>query len=297
MRKIIVDSKNNNKLLSSFLLNSFDGLSSSIFYKTLRKKDIKVNGKRVTQNINVFKGDEVLVYLTDEYLFNNTTTSYLSLDIVYEDDNILVINKPQGLAVTENRLNENTLDKIVQITYPKCMPCHRLDRNTSGLVVFAKNNDALTILVEKFKNKEINKKYRCDVYGILDKKSDTLKSYLFKDNKKSRVYISDEKKKNYLEIITKYTVISENKKENYSTLEVELITGRTHQIRAHLSHIGHPIIGDGKYGKNDINKKFNEKYQRLCSTEITFGFTTSSGILDYLNNKTIKIKEKITRIK
>ena len=287
MQKLIVDYKNNNKTLSIFLLNSFNGLSINTFYKTLRKKDIRVNNKRVTENINVLEDDEVLIYLSDEYLFKKE--NYI-LNIIYEDDNILVVNKPQGISVTENKLNENTLSKIVQEKYPLCKPCHRLDRNTSGLVLFAKNDEALNILLEKFKNKEIHKKYNCDVYGILNKKSDTLKAYLFKDNKKSIVYISDEKKKNYLEIITKYTVISENKKENYSTLEVKLITGRTHQIRAHLSHIGHPIIGDGKYGKNEINKKFNEKYQRLSSTEITFDFNSNSGILEYLNGKTIKIK-------
>lgn len=287
MKKLIVDYKNNNKLLSTFLLNSFSGLSTNMFYKTLRKKDIRVNNKRVTENINVLEGDEVLIYLSDEYLFKKEN---YSLDIIYEDNNILAINKPQGISVTENKLNENTLSKMVQERYSFCKPCHRLDRNTSGLIIFAKNTEALNILLEKFKNKEIHKKYKCDVYGILNKKSDTLKAYLFKDNKKSRVYISDEKKKNYLEIITKYTVISENKKENYSTLEVELITGRTHQIRAHLSHIGHPIIGDGKYGKNEINKKFNEKYQCLSSIEITFDFNNNSGILEYLNGKTIKIK-------
>ena len=309
MRKLIVDIKNNNKKLSDYLLDTFNGLTISLFYKTLKKKDIRVNNIKVTKNIELHAGDEVSIYLTDNYLFknfnnnnnndnnkndldNNTKKIDISKSIIYEDDNILVINKPQGISVTESKLKETTLTDVLKSIYGNNInPCHRLDRNTAGLIVYAKNDESLNILLEKFKNKEIRKKYICDVYGILNKKSGTLKSYLFKDNKKSTVLVSDVKKNGYSEIITKYKVINENLNDNYSTLEVEIITGKTHQIRAHLSHIGHPIIGDGKYGLNTINKKFKEKYQRLCSYEITFCFKSDSGILNYLNGKTIKIKQ------
>ena len=290
MRKIIVDEKNNNKTLSSFLLANFNGLTINLFHKTLRKKDIRVNNVRVTENIVLHTNDEVSIYLIDEYLFKTTSTSNLKLDIIFEDENILVINKPKEIAVTESKLNESSLEEIVSKQYMFCKPCHRLDRNTSGLLIFAKNQESLDILLEKFKNKEIHKTYSCDVYGILKQKQATLTSYLFKDNKKSQVYISDVPKKNYLEIITRYKVVAENKKDNYSTLEVELITGRTHQIRAHMAHIGHPIIGDGKYGINEVNKKFKEKYQRLSSKKIIFDFKTDSGILNYLAGKTIELK-------
>ena len=141
--------------------------------------------------------------------------------------------------------------------------------------------------MDKFKNHEIQKFYKCEVWGIPNKKHSILKAYLFKDSSKSQVYISDTNKKGYREIITEYKVISSNVQANTSVLDVTLHTGRTHQIRAHLSHIGHPIIGDGKYGINEINKKFNKKTQELSSYKIIFNFTTPSGILEYLNHKEI----------
>ena len=171
------------------------------------------------------------------------------------------------------------------------MPCHRLDRNTLGLVLFSKNDTVNTILTEKFKNHEIEKHYIAKVYGMLPKKNDTLIHYLFKDTKKSIVYISDKCKPGYKKIITFYNVLSYDKEENSSVLDINLKTGRTHQIRAHLAYIGHPIIGDGKYGNNLINKKFNQKTQLLYSYYLKFNFNSYSGILDYLNNKEIILDE------
>lgn len=278
MKKIIVDKKYNNKKLSKLLKDHFPSISENLFYKTLRKKDIKINGKRITDNIYVYENDEILIYISDELLENQ-----INIKTIYEDDNILVINKPTNLEVTGNQ----SLTTLIHKKYSNCgylpMPCHRLDRNTCGLVLFAKNEPSLEILLEKFKQHEIEKHYYAMVYGIPKLNSQTLIAYLFKDAKKSLVYISNTPKKGYSKIITSYHII-EKYPNNTCLLDIQIETGKTHQIRAHLAHIGFPIIGDGKYGNYEINKKFKAKTQKLTSYKLKFLFSTNSGILDYLNN-------------
>ena len=240
MKKLIVPNKYDNKKLNKFLKENIQNLSDNLFYKTLRKKDIKINGKRVNQNVTIHEDDEIIVYIAD-----NLLEKKFDLNIVYEDDNILIIDKPINIEVT----GTESLTSIIHKKYSECeylpMPCHRLDRNTTGLILYAKNETSLNILLEKFKNHEIEKHYIALVYGIPKEKSKELEAYLFKDSSKSKVYISDDFKKGYSKIITSYKVIKEYK-NNTSLLEIEIKTGKTHQIRAHLAHIGYPIIGDRK---------------------------------------------------
>lgn len=279
MKELIVPPKYDNKKINTFLLDTFDALKQNTLYKALRQKDIRINDVRINTNETIYTGDNIKVFIADKFL-----SSISSFDTIYEDENILVVNKTSGIEV----VGDNSLTSCLQKQYPSIIPCHRLDRNTSGLVLFAKNDIASKILFDRFKNHEIKKYYKCKVYGIPSHKHAKLEAYLFKDSNKSQVYISDAPKKGYREIITEYTIISSDIKENTAILEVLLHTGRTHQIRAHLSHIGHPIIGDGKYGINEINKKFNKKTQELFAYKLVFNFSSDSGILEYLNNKVIE---------
>ncbi len=294
MKELNVSKKYDGKKLNTFLLENFNGLSLNLVYKTLRKKDIRVNEQKVSENVLLHAGDHVKIYLTDEQLYKSPNCS---ISIVYEDENIVVVNKPVGIEVTgEHSLTSSLISYYNDLNLKglnlkkenlRIAPCHRLDRNTTGLVLFAKNEEALSILLDKFKNHEIEKHYRAVILGVPTPKNATLTAYLFKDRKKSLVYISDFPKKGYEKIITSYEVLSTNSKQNTSMLDVTLHTGKTHQIRAHLAHIGHPIVGDGKYGNNEINKKLGFKVQQLCSYSLQFHFKTDSGILNYLKNKKI----------
>lgn len=284
MKEIIISKKYHEKKLNKVILEELSNINYPTFCKLLRKKDIKINGKRINKDVLVYENDKIEIYLPKEL-----EETKIDLDKVYEDDNLLVINKPAKIEVT----GSNSLTEIINKQYTNCefkpQPCHRIDRNTTGLVLFAKNKESLEILLEKFKNHEIEKHYLALVYGIPNKQEERLEAYLFKDNKKAQVYINDTFKKGYQKIITKYTVL-EKRKDNTALLDVEIETGRTHQIRAHLAHIGYPIIGDGKYGKNEINKQFGKKYQMLCSYKLKFHFQSESGILTYLNGKEIELK-------
>lgn len=291
MKELIATNKYDGCKVSKFIFDSFPNLSSGTFYKALRQKDIKINGTRINKDCNIFYGDTIQVYISDELLYPN-----LNLDIVFEDENILLINKPANLEVTGN----NSLTSFVHSKYSsmafKPMPCHRLDRNTTGIVLFAKNEESLNILFDKFKNHEITKTYLALVYGIPSQKFARMEAFLFKDTKKSQVYVSDVPRKGYQKIITSYSVIAEYD-NNSCLLVVNIETGKTHQIRAHLAHIGFPIIGDGKYGINSVNKSFNVKYQQLQAFRLGFDFSSDSGILNYLSGKSFEIPPNLSAIK
>ena len=275
------------KKIVDYLKNKFKNLTNGTIFKALRNKDIRINGVKISENVPVNAGDEITLYIKDEFLFGTTVLD--KSKIIYDDENIVIVNKPQDVLVQGDGINIG-LDKMVNDYFgtQNIVPCHRLDRNTSGLIIFAKNEIAEETISEMLKQHMIRKVYRCRVIGHPKNKKATLTAYLFKDSKTSQVIISNEKKKGYVEIVTKYEVIAYNN-DGTSTLEVELVTGRTHQIRAHLAFIGYPILGDGKYGKNEVNKKFKLTRQELTAYKIIFN--DAIGELEYLKGKTVKLPE------
>jgi 23S rRNA pseudouridine955/2504/2580 synthase len=261
-------------------------------FKALRQKDIKVNGVRTKTDINVFENDYIEVYIADSLLI-----PIPEIKIIFEDENLIVINKPQGLKVhPDSEKNVYSLIEMLKDRYgEKVNLCHRLDRNTGGLIIAAKNEYALDIISEKIRKNEIKKIYRARVFGRLKNREAVLTAYLDKDSRDSRVYINDEPKLGATEIKTKYSVLSYDPATKTSLLDIELLTGKTHQIRAHLAYIGHPIIGDGKYGTNELNKSiknsiYQYKYQALIAYKLFFAFESASGQMEYLKNTVVEIE-------
>lgn len=273
---VVINYVGESKKLSKVVLDN-SHISYNNLQKLFRKKDIKINGKRINKDTIINDGDSIEIYYDDE----NSIKS-MNYGIIYEDDNILVVDKPAGIEVVSSQ-NPCLLETIKKDkNTDKLFAVHRIDRNTMGLVVFAKNNDAKKELETAFKKHYIKKIYFALVSGVPPKKEDTVTCFHFVDKVKALALISDTKKVGYTKIITRYKI--EKTFENYSLLRVEILTGKTHQIRAVLSHIGCPIIGDGKYGDNAINKMFKAKTQKLLASEIILEKVENSKF-DYLVNK------------
>lgn len=310
MRELKIGKNDAGQRLDKFITKTLD-LPTSLLYKSIRTKKIKVNRKRAENNTVLAEGDTIQCFLAEEFFektvsevsFENITPH---LDVIYEDENIMLLNKRPGVSVHEDdKGSTNTLITHIQAyLYQKgeydpreeqsFAPalCNRIDRNTGGIVIAAKNAEALRIMNEKIKEREIDKFYLAAVHGTPKPEAATIKGYLLKDEKNNTVKVFDKNPpRGAKEIITKYKVIA--KSRDTSLIEVELLTGRTHQIRAHMAHIGHPLVGDGKYGINRDDRAKGYKYQALYSYRLVFSFDDKvSTSLDYLKGKEFKIPKK-----
>lgn len=293
--------------LDRFLAKAVPLLPASLAQKYIRLKRIKLGGKRVERDTRLQAGDVLQMYINDEFFEKpREDNAYLTvaspkLNIVYEDDHILLVDKRPGLAVHPHdgaEYGRTLIDHIQSYLYQKrewrpreenaFTPalCNRIDRNTGGIVIAAKTAEALRVMNQKIKDRELDKRYLAIVEGMPKRKEGSLKGYLFKDAKKNRVFVTDTPQTGAKSCQTNYKVITSA--NGLSLVECELITGRTHQIRAQFAHAGHPLLGDGKYGK--LDKRFDRNYQALYSYKLTFAFTTDAGGLSYLNGKTFRVK-------
>ncbi|MBE6570069.1 MAG: RluA family pseudouridine synthase [Ruminococcaceae bacterium] len=300
--------------LDKFVTKTVRGLPQSLMYKYIRTKRIKVNGKRAHEKDMLAAGDLVEMYIPDEF-FSDTAekTEYervkLVPEIVYEDENILLCDKKPGILVhVGDEGDKNTADASERETLLFALQaylvrkgeynpenensfapalCNRIDRNTGGIVILAKNAPTLRLVNEAIREGRVHKKYLCAVHGNARPEA-TLKGCLRKDYKTKTVQVFDKPVPGGKEILTKYKKLSYRKDADLSLLEVELLTGRTHQIRAHLAHAGLPLLGEGKYGVNREDRKKGYSYQALYSYKLSFDFTDE---LAYLNGRTFTVKE------
>ena len=307
MKEHIITKNSAGQRLDKYLSKAIPSLPQSLMHKYFRLKRIKVNGKRVEASYRVVEKDTVQLYINDEF-FDATIAenAYLRvsdvIDIVYEDENILLVNKPAGMVVHEDESgkDDTLINRIKAHLYrtgewdPDDSPfapslCNRIDRNTQGIVIAAKTAEALRILNEKIKEREIDKYYICLVHGTPKSSKGTLKNFLRRDTNEKRVFIDKDRSRGALTAETEYNVISS--KGGLSLLRCRLLTGRTHQIRAQLAAAGHPLVGDTKYGTAAQNKGLPFKGQTLCSYKLTFSFKTDAGILSYLTGRSFEVNK------
>lgn len=309
MRELTVGKNDAGQRLDRFVGKSLPLLPPALLQKYIRIKRIKVNGQRAARDQRLAQGDVLQLYINDEFFDQPREENMFltlfkpSLDIVYEDENLMLLNKRPGLVVHADETEKvNTLINHIQAyLYQKrewnprwenaFTPalCNRIDRNTGGIVIAAKNAESLRVLNQKIRDRELVKLYLCVVQGELPKRAGTLTAYLEKLSDENRVIVSDRKTPQNRTILTKYRVL-ETRGGN-SLLEVDLLTGRTHQIRAHFAHVGHPLLGDGKYGSNKLNKALGYDVQALYSYKLRFEFTTPAGCLEYLNHREFSVAD------
>ena len=306
MKEFTIGTNDAGQRLDRFLAKAVPLLPASLAQKYIRLKRIKCNGKRIDRDTRLNEGDVLQLYINDEFFDKpREDNAYLTvanpkLNIVYEDDHILLVDKRPGLPVHPHDgadFGKTLIDHILAYLYQKkewkpreentFTPalCNRIDRNTGGIVIAAKTAEALRVMNQKIKDRELDKRYLAIVEGTPKPRDGSLKGYLFKDAKKNRVFVTDTPQAGSKSCQTNYkTLVSKN---GLSLVECELITGRTHQIRAQFAHAGHPLLGDGKYGK--LDKRFDRNYQALYSYKLTFTFSTEAGSLEYLNGKSFRV--------
>ncbi len=259
--------------------------------QAMKKRDVRVDNVRISEDVRIHEGQDIRVYWSKEALTAQTQNKP-ALPIIFEDEHVLVINKPQGLQ-SQNEENplvgDSALTRVLAAKKEsgeqtdQIRLCHRLDVQTGGLLMFTKDEASYEAALEAFEKRTMEKYYTCRVKGCPAKQKAVMHAYLRKDAQLSRVAVTDYPARGALEIVTGYRVLEAGE---YARLEVELITGRTHQIRAHLAHIGHPILGDDKYGDRALNRKLGLKKQQLWSTRLVFH---ASGVLAYLEGKSVSV--------
>ena len=307
MRILTVGRNDAGQRLDKFLTKAVKGLPMSMMYKLIRTKKIKVNRKRTDQKYMLCEGDEVQLFIREEFFdspekdMGALARIRPKLNIVYEDENLLLLNKRPGVLVHEDDAAvENTLimhvkaylyqkgeyDPDAEQSFAPAL-CNRIDRNTGGIVIAAKNAEALRVMNEKIRENQVSKFYLCLVHGIPKKKQDMLHAYLRKNSATNLVEVRPEPFSGAKKIVTGYCVL-ETRSEN-ALLEVELVTGRTHQIRAQMAAIGHPLLGDGKYGINRDERKQGYKYQALYAYKLRFEKTEGENLLSYLEGRSFAL--------
>ena len=307
MKEFTISTNDAGQRLDRFLAKAVPLLPASLAQKYIRIKRIKLNGARADRDTRLQAGDVLQLYINDEFFDKpREDNAYLTvatpkLNIVYEDAHILLVDKRPGLPVHPHDgadFGKTLIDHIKAYLYQKkeWLPreensfvpslCNRIDRNTGGIVIAAKTAEALRVMNQKIKDRELDKRYLAIVEGTPKVREGSLKGHLFKDAKNNKVFVTDKPQPGSKSCQTNYKVLSS--RQGLSLVECELITGRTHQFRAQFAHAGHPLLGDGKYGK--LDKRFDRKIQALYSYKLTFCFTTDSGALEYLNGKSFQVE-------
>jgi 23S rRNA pseudouridine955/2504/2580 synthase len=302
LKQFIVSDKDENQRIDKYILKILCSATKSFVYKMFRKKNITLNNKKIMGNEIIRKGDCICIYFTDETFetFSKKESHNLStkveFEIIYEDENIIVCNKPVGLLSQPDGQNDNLVDQInyyytsvtksQQNAFSSIGICNRLDRNTSGIVIAGKNVRALQSINKAIQNKDVDKIYHCIVKGKVTEKQ-TIEGFLFKDRNTNKVTIKHEGSKedsgDYIKTI--YEPLAH--KNGFTLLKVKIITGKSHQIRAHLASLSLPIVGDYKYGEKMVNQPFNEKYNLKSQLlhAYSYSFKQLEDHLGYLMNK------------